>query len=63
MGHQDDGFGALFEGIFDGWEGADDALVVCDFLVGVEGDVEVDLLYIPYLYRVSGVIYVTGITF
>lgn len=35
----------MFNGIFDRWEGADDALVVGDFGVGlfVERDVEVDL--------------------
>jgi hypothetical protein len=36
----------MFNGVFDRWEGADDALVVGDFGVGlfVERDVEVDLL-------------------
>jgi len=33
----------VVDGVFDGGDGADDALVVGDFLVGVEGDVEVDL--------------------
>jgi hypothetical protein len=33
----------MFNGVFDCGERADDALVVCDVLVGVEGDVEVDL--------------------
>lgn len=33
----------MLEGVFDGGEGADDALVVGDVLVGVQGDVEVDL--------------------
>lgn len=41
--HQDDGLGAVVEGVFDGWDGAGDALGVGDFLGGVEGDVEVDL--------------------
>jgi hypothetical protein len=45
VGHEDDGFGAMFDGVFDCREGADDALVVGDFGVGcfIEGDVEVDL--------------------
>jgi len=43
MAHEDDGFGAVVARIFDGGEGADDALVVCDLLVGVERDVKVDL--------------------
>jgi hypothetical protein len=43
MAHEDDGFGAVVAGIFDGGECPDDALVVCDLLVTVEGDVEVDL--------------------
>lgn len=43
MGHEDDGFGAMIGGVLDGGEGADDTLVVCDVLVGVQGDVEVDL--------------------
>lgn len=29
--------------IFYRWQGADDALIVGDFLVGIEGDVEVNL--------------------
>ena len=35
----------MFNGVFDCWEGADNALVVGDFGIGlfVEGDVEVDL--------------------
>jgi hypothetical protein len=43
MAHEDDGFGAVVAGIFDGGECADDALVVCDLLVGVEGDIEIYL--------------------
>ena len=45
MGHEDDCFSAMFNGVFDCWEGADDALVVCDFGVGllVEWDIKVDL--------------------
>jgi hypothetical protein len=45
VGHEDDGFGAMFDGVFDSWEGTDDALVVGDFGVGrfIEGNVEVDL--------------------
>jgi hypothetical protein len=44
MAHENDGFGAIVAGVFDGRECADDALVVCDLLVTVEGDVEVDLV-------------------
>ena len=43
MGHEDDSSGAVIDGIFDGWKGADDALVVGHLLVLVQGDVEVDL--------------------
>lgn len=43
MGHQNDGLGAVVKGIFDGWDGAGDALGVGDLLGGVEWDVEVDL--------------------
>jgi hypothetical protein len=32
MGHEDNSFGALLDGIFDGWEGTDDTLVVCDLV-------------------------------
>jgi hypothetical protein len=44
MTHENDGFGTIFAGVFDGRECADDALVVCDLLVTVERDVEVDLV-------------------
>jgi len=44
MRHEDDGFGAMLGGVFDGREGADDALVIGYMLVRVEGDVEVDLV-------------------
>jgi len=30
--HEDNGFGAVFDGILDRGEGADDALVVCDLV-------------------------------
>lgn len=45
VGHKDDGFGAIVDGVLDGGEGANDALVVGDLGVGllVEGHVEVDL--------------------
>ena len=43
VGHEDDGLGAILDGVLDGGEGTDDTLVVGDVLVGVEGDVEVDL--------------------
>lgn len=42
--HQHYGFGAVLNRIFDGWQGADDALGVGDVLFCVEGDIEVDLL-------------------
>jgi len=58
MGHEDDGLGAILDGVLDGGEGTDDTLVVGDFLVGVEGDVEVDLASIvsndPSLRILSG---------
>jgi len=41
--HEDDGLGAIVEGVLDGGEGTDNSLVVGDVLVGVERDVEVDL--------------------
>ena len=43
VGHQDDGLGAVVNGILDGGQSTDNALVVGDVLVRVEGDVEVDL--------------------
>jgi hypothetical protein len=43
MAHEDHGFGAVVACIFDRGERADDALVVGDFLIAVEGDVKVDL--------------------
>jgi hypothetical protein len=45
MRHENHGLGAIVDGMLDGGQGADDALVVGDFLVLVEGDVEVDLEY------------------
>lgn len=44
MRHEDDSFRTIINGVFNRGESADDALVVGDFLVGVEGDVEVNLL-------------------
>lgn len=43
MGHEDDGFGAMVAGVFDGGNGPNDPLVVCDVLIGIERDIEVDL--------------------
>jgi hypothetical protein len=43
MGHEDHGFGAVVDGIFDCWDCACDSLRVGDFLVAVEWDVEIDL--------------------
>jgi len=42
VGHEDDGFGAIVNGVLDCGEGANDALVVGDF-VAIKRDVEVDL--------------------
>ena len=42
-GHEDDRLGTVVKGILDGGQGTDNALVVGDVLVLVEGDVEVDL--------------------
>lgn len=50
VGHEDDGLGAIVEGVLDRRDGADDALVVGDG-GAIERDVEVDLLR-----GVSGVI-------
>jgi hypothetical protein len=43
VGHEDDGLGTVLDGMLDCGESTDDALVIGDLLVGVEGDVEVDL--------------------
>ena len=43
MGHEDDGFGAMVNSVFDGRNSTDDALIVGDLLLGVLRDVEVDL--------------------
>lgn len=43
VGHEDDGLGAIVNGMLDGGHGTGDTLVVGDLLVGVEGNVEVDL--------------------
>ena len=43
MRHEDDGFGPMVAGVFDSGESANNALIVCDVLVGVERDIEVDL--------------------
>jgi hypothetical protein len=43
VGHQDDSLGAVLGRILDRGQSTDNALVVCDVLVGVEGNVEVDL--------------------
>lgn len=34
----------MLDCVFNGWEGADYTLIVCDLLVGIERDVEVDLV-------------------
>lgn len=43
VGHEDNGLGAILNGVLDGGQGTDDTLVVGDFLLVVERDVEVDL--------------------
>jgi len=44
MRHEDDGLGAIVDSVLDCGKSADYALVVGDVLVGVERDVEVDLV-------------------
>lgn len=44
--HQDDSLGAILNSVLDGGQSTNDALVVGDLLVGIKGDVEVDLCYI-----------------
>jgi hypothetical protein len=43
VGHEDDGLGALLDGILDGGQSTDDTLGVGDLLLVIERDVEVDL--------------------
>lgn len=43
MRGKNDGFGTMVDGIFNGRDGTGYSLGVCDFLVGIEGDVEIDL--------------------
>jgi hypothetical protein len=43
VGHQDDGLSAVVDGIFDGWNSSGNTLIICNFLVGIERDVEIDL--------------------
>lgn len=43
VGHQDDSFGAMVYGVFDGWNSAYDTLGICDILFRVEGNIEIDL--------------------
>jgi hypothetical protein len=43
VGHQDHGLSAVVDGILDSGQGTDNALVVGDVLVRIEGDVEVNL--------------------
>lgn len=42
----------MVNGIFDCWDGSSDTLVVCNFLIAIERDVEVDL----YIAKVSSVL-------
>jgi hypothetical protein len=43
VGHQNHGFGSMINGIFDCWDSSGNALSVCNLLIGIEGDVEIDL--------------------
>lgn len=43
VGHEDDCFGSMVAGVFDGGKGADNALVVCDAVIRVERDVKINL--------------------
>ena len=43
MGHENDSFGSVITGIFDGRQGTDDPLIVGDVLAGIERDIEVYL--------------------
>lgn len=43
MRHEDNGLGAIVDGILDCWNGTGDTLVVGDVLIRVEGDVEINL--------------------
>jgi hypothetical protein len=43
VGHEDHGLGTVVDGILDGGDGASNALGVGDLLVGIEGNVEIDL--------------------
>lgn len=47
VGHQDNSLGAVVDGILDGGDGTGNTLCVGDVLLGVEGDVEVDLFTKP----------------
>ena len=43
MGHENNSLGSVLNGIFDCWDSSGDTLRVRNFLIRVEGDVEVDL--------------------
>lgn len=43
VAHENDCLGSILNGVLDCWESANNTLIVCDLLVGVEGDVEVNL--------------------
>lgn len=43
MRGKNDGFGAVFDGILDGGDSTGYSLGVCDFLVSVQRDIEVNL--------------------
>lgn len=47
VGHQDHSLGAVVDGILDGGNGTGNTLCVGDVLLGVEGNVEVDLCTTP----------------
>ena len=43
MGHQNHGLGSVVNGIFDCWDSSGDTLCVCDILIRIERNVEIDL--------------------
>jgi hypothetical protein len=47
VGHQDNSLGTVVDGILDGWDSTGNTLCVGDVLLGVEGNVEVDLFTTP----------------
>lgn len=46
VGHEDNGLSTILNGVLDGRQSTDDTLIVGDLLVGIERNVEVDLLVV-----------------